>query len=230
MLGGSEGGLSPDLIARSALLASHGYTALALAYFGLPSLPATLANIPLEYFGEAIDWMQAHPAIRGDRLAVYGLSRGGDLALLLGVNFPALSVIVSVVGSGQVIPGTGGGASWTYRGTPFPVANPGAGPGSRAVIPVEQIKGPVLLVSAEDDYVWPSAALSQIAADRLAQAGRPYPDQHLRYPKAGHWLWPPYFPTFDSTFRIGGTPQGNAAARADFWPRVLALLDEHLRR
>jgi hypothetical protein len=51
IFGGSEGGLSGTLIA--ALLAAHGYPALALAYFNAPGLPATLSDIPLE---------QAYPA------------------------------------------------------------------------------------------------------------------------------------------------------------------------
>ncbi len=62
VLGGSEGGkVFTELIA--ALLASHGYDALALAYFDptgtLPGLPRTLSLIPLEYFGTAIDWLAA---------------------------------------------------------------------------------------------------------------------------------------------------------------------------
>jgi dienelactone hydrolase len=45
VLGGSEGGTMRD---RAALLASHGYAALALAYFGAPGLPQELDRIPVE--------------------------------------------------------------------------------------------------------------------------------------------------------------------------------------
>ncbi len=38
----------------AALLASHGYAALALAYFGVEDVPKDLINIPLEYFGTAL--------------------------------------------------------------------------------------------------------------------------------------------------------------------------------
>src|SRR5215471_18705522 len=53
VLGGSEGGNSAEDV--GALLASHGYVCLALAYFGFDSLPKTLEEVPLEYFQKALD-------------------------------------------------------------------------------------------------------------------------------------------------------------------------------
>jgi hypothetical protein len=52
VLGGSEGGLPSR---RAAWLASHGFAALALAYFRYDDLPKELAGIPLEYFGKAFE-------------------------------------------------------------------------------------------------------------------------------------------------------------------------------
>lgn len=60
-LGGSEGGFGlPD---TAVLLASHGFTTMSLAYFGAKGLPPTLQNIPVEYFGKAVQWMRARPEI-----------------------------------------------------------------------------------------------------------------------------------------------------------------------
>jgi dienelactone hydrolase len=56
IFGGSEGGLAVADLAG--LLASHGYPALALAYFGAPGLPANLVRIPLEYFARAARWLR----------------------------------------------------------------------------------------------------------------------------------------------------------------------------
>ncbi|HEX5700726.1 MAG TPA: acyl-CoA thioesterase/BAAT N-terminal domain-containing protein, partial [Rubrobacter sp.] len=97
---GSDGGLAPYAMREATLLASHGFAALALAYFYVGSLPYRLARIPLEYFGDAIRWLQVHPSVRGDRLGVIGTSRGGELALLLGAHYPDLEAVVSYVGSG----------------------------------------------------------------------------------------------------------------------------------
>jgi hypothetical protein len=56
-----------------------------------------------------------------------------------------------------------------------------------------------------------------------------YPDQHLIYPDAGHRLEPPYFPSLYLLPTGGGSPHGNTAARADFWPRTLNFLDDALK-
>ena len=71
VLGGSEGGL-PE--AMAALLASHGYATLALAYHGVESLPKTFVEIPLEYFATAFAWMRQQEQFEPSRLAVVGVS------------------------------------------------------------------------------------------------------------------------------------------------------------
>jgi dienelactone hydrolase len=228
-LGGSEGGLYPR---TAALLASHGFAALTLAYFAAgPPLPSSLAYIPLEYFGQAIAWLQARPGVRGDRLAVVGGSRGGELALLLGTIYPQLEAVVSYAGSGLVYPSPVNPQTpaWTYRGQPVPDLGD-ARTWNDAAIPVERINGPVLLISGEADQLWPSALLSQIAFDRLRAHAHPFADQHLRYPDAGHLIQPPYLPTTEELETLGGTAAGLARANADAWPRVLTLLSGRLLR
>ena len=248
--GGSSGGYSET---QAALLASHGFAALALAYFGVPPLPDNLVDIPLEYFEAAIGWMQAQPRVNGDRLAVVGTSRGGELALLVGATFPQIKAVVGYVPSGFLWPGednTGvarARPAWTFRGAPLPyltttffhseLADPAER--ERATIPVERISGPVLLISGEDDALWPSMQLAQIAMDRLAQHQHPYPDKHLHYAGAGHLIGAPYLPTTTSTsyynpsvkatLNVGGNAKGYAAAAADSWPRVLTFLQDSLR-
>ena len=85
-LGGSIGNLEES---TAALLASHGYVALALGYFGVEGLPQDLVSIPLEYFETAIGWLQAQEGVASDRLAVMGVSRGGQArAPARGLRFP----------------------------------------------------------------------------------------------------------------------------------------------
>ena len=85
---------------RAAVLASHGYAALALAHSGFAGLPAALVSIPLEYFQGAIAWMRRQPWLRDDLLAVWGTSRGGELALLLGATFQEINAVIAWVPSG----------------------------------------------------------------------------------------------------------------------------------
>jgi fermentation-respiration switch protein FrsA (DUF1100 family) len=97
VLGGSDGSISEH---RAALVASHGYAALSLAYFGATDLPSELANVPVEYFEHAVSWMRGQPWLRDGFLAVWGASRGGELALLLGATIPAINAVIAYVASG----------------------------------------------------------------------------------------------------------------------------------
>ncbi|MCP4213751.1 MAG: hypothetical protein GY765_03795 [bacterium] len=83
VLGGSGGGIGwQDFMAK--FLASKGYAVLSLAYFRMEGLPATLEEIPLEYFKTAIDWLKVQPLVDPNKIGVIGSSKGGELALLLG--------------------------------------------------------------------------------------------------------------------------------------------------
>ncbi len=100
--------------------------------------------------------------------------------------------------------------------------------GTDAGIPVERIRGPVLLLSGEDDQVWPSLLMTRRVIDRLRRTRHPYADRHLSYAGAGHWLPEAYVPTAGSRARmkyaIGGTPEGTARAQADSWPKIVRFL------
>ncbi len=104
-----------------------------------------------------------------------------------------------------------------------------------ATIPVERIGGPVLLLSADDDRGWPSAHLSEIAAQRLRRLRHEFPVQHVRYPDAGHLMAsPPYGPTElvvpvpGARLAMGGTQSATSEARTDAWRRAIAWFAEHL--
>ena len=234
VLGGSDGGID---IPRAAMLASHGYVTLALDYFGNSPLPAELNEIPLEYFKTAIDWLQTQEGVDADKIGVVGTSRGGELALLLGATYPEITAVVGYVPSGLVINGISSTnpdetAAWTLNGTPIPFLTSWETV-EEATIPVEQINGPILLISGKDDQTWPSAALSEIAMDRLRENDHPYPYEHLSYEEAGHLIGLPYLPTTGGgfahistgqAFTLGGTPQGDTIASADSWAHVLTFL------
>ncbi len=108
----------------------------------------------------------------------------------------------------------------------------------QASIPVEKIRGPVLLVTGEDDQAWPSAEMADQVMKRLIEHKHPYPDKHLCYANCGHLVETPNYPVGESRIRhpvtkrvleFGGTPEGNAYGSWDSWPQVLRFLDESLR-
>jgi dienelactone hydrolase len=105
-------------------------------------------------------------------------------------------------------------------------------------IHVEQTHGAILLMSGEDDQLWPSSRFAEIAMQRLNAASFPHAFEHRRYPDAGHFAClPPNLPArtaaarhalIPMSFAFGGSPRGNAAASADLWPRIVEFLLEHL--
>lgn len=208
IFGGSEGGLAVADLAG--LLASHGYPALALAYFGAPGLPANLVRIPLEYFARAARWLRrraapasAAPARTGSWLLVaWGFSRGSEAALLLGVHFPGL-VSEVIAGSPSSVTNVAFSSSsalppdapaWTFGGRALPVASPPGDPRSAgnpaAVIPVARIRGPVLLLAGAGDQLWPSPGYARAIMTTLAAHHDPYLHQLEEFAGAGHVAGP----------------------------------------
>jgi dienelactone hydrolase len=218
VLGGSEGGVEGVDIA--ALLASHGYPALALGYFGLPGLPRTLERIPLEYFQRALRWLGRQPSVDPGRLVMMGISRGGEAALLAAGTFPSLvHATVALVTSSEVLPALDrSSVAWTYRRKPIPLAP----------IPVERARGAILVAGAGKDAIVPSSTYAKQIEQRLEDHHFAYFHQRLDYPDAGHDLGSaiPYFPQPDPA-HYGGSPRATALAKTELWPRILDFLDNH---
>lgn len=101
-IGGSEGGESSSY--SGALLAAHGYPTLSIAYFAAPGLPKTLRDVPLERFATALTLLARQPGVDPAHVVAYGVSRGGEAALLAGVHFPQLvGGVVAAVSSDHVL-------------------------------------------------------------------------------------------------------------------------------
>lgn len=249
VLGGSGGGI-PPAIGQAGGLASRGYASLALAYFNAPGLPRVLSNIPLEYFGTALQWLANRPSVDPQRIGVLGSSRGAELSLLLGSVYPAIRTVVAYMPSNVVNRGccdVSTQVAWTTGGRPIaPVPSGGAmrgrgGPmaSDRPEIPVERIRGAVLLISGKDDGVWDSAPMAGRIESRLKRSRFAFPVESLVYDHAGHAITRPYTSTMDLNGRrhpltgrivhLGGTAAGTAHARDDSWRKMLAFVEQHLR-
>jgi len=230
ILGGSEGGLSsePD----AALLASHGFAALALAYFGAEGLPEALEEIPLEYFMGAIAWMQAQSEIGDKGIALLASSKGAEAALILASTHGDVRAVVTYAPSSVVwscICDHPDKSSWSYQGQPVPFIPAGRDPTyrppanfpiraainyryrlrdreaiARAAIPVERIHGPVLLISGTDDQLWPSSEMAESIMERLRANEHPFLYRHLSYEGAGHSSAKAYLPMAGTTSAAGG--------------------------
>lgn len=89
ILHGSEGGSLPYNQLEAQFLAAHGYSVMAFCWYNCrrsaitdPHLP--LENIELRNAIKAISWLKNSPDVDGLDVALLGVSRGGEKALVLG--------------------------------------------------------------------------------------------------------------------------------------------------
>jgi dienelactone hydrolase len=262
VLNGSDGGLQRD---TAALLARHGFCTLAVAYFGIGSLPKYLEKVPIEVVDRALAALDSMANVDPDRVGLVGFSKGAELALVSASRLRTFKAVVAYAPSSAVFEGLGPSknpvSSWTFRGKPLPFANGkvpssvtreldkasasnnpvsyqpwylaklrGASP--QAMIPVEAIRGAVLLIAGGDDQLWPSGLMArQIEARRRVQ-DRAHANRLLLYTSAGHAIELPFVPTphtiVAGQLMLGGTPAANAYADSDSWQQVLTFLRAQL--
>ena len=104
-------------------------------------------------------------------------------------------------------------------------------------IEVENINCPLYLFSGSDDQIWPSAAFSELAAQRRKAHGREKDTIHRTFPNVGYDLGPelglPCLPTTERTighpptgFRLalGGKMGRQARARRECWEALHQIL------
>lgn len=259
LVGGSEGGL--DTMSRIATsFARAGFATLALAYWRAPGLPQTLESVPLEYFDRAIAWLESRPQVAPGGVGMFGWSRGSEAALLTAIHNPSVRAVVGVAPSSVVWQGLNFDASrpaqpaWTRDGRPLPALEPDISsyrfdqPMARlftasfpaldarpdAVLPVEKIRGGVLLISGGQDSMWPAMRFADRIGARLQAEGFQGDYRHLHYPEAGHvvFVGDPADPAARGLGApnpmMGGSNAGNEAAWRDNWPRTIEFLHAHL--
>ncbi len=255
VVGGSEGGLKGSApIARR--LAQQGYSALAIAYFDLPGLPDRMELLPLEYFDKALDRLEADASVDRRRVAVMGASKGGEAALIIGSRRKDVRAVIAGVPSSVMWQGFSfktqvNSSTWSLDGqptafVPYDMSKPFvsvldlyqrslalADRNPDAFIPVEKIRGPVLLVGGEADQLWPSADMARSIAARLKAKGFRYPVTVLTYADAGHAAFGPPVPagspSLTSMTALGGTEAGIMTARQQSWDAALDLLAKTLK-
>ncbi len=253
VLGGSEGGLGGASNREAQLLAARGFATLAIGYYRLPGQPEKLEDVPLEAITRALDWLKVQDAVDPARLAIMGTSKGAEAALLVASRRPDVGAVVAAVPSHVVWQGFDWNfmpvksSSWSADGksVPFLPLTPGGFSSDvytpalaalsqhpEAVIPVERITGPVLVLCGEDDSLWPSCPMARAVKERREAAGAGLATTLLAYKDAGHFgVGPPLADGKKVPFMLtvfGGTETGNIAARQDGWPRTIAFLEAAL--
>lgn len=206
LLHGSEGGSTVAAQGMAVRFARLGYAAFGLNYFAYPyakieGVPQALVNIPVETIEKARKWLLGRPGVDAERVSLWGVSKGAELALLAASHYKWVDRVVACVPSSFVWAGFGRSAdepssSWTIQGQPLPFIPYDsfedsvhgnlslAGVHERSLekisqdrveaarIPVEKTNAKLLLLGASRDQVWPSGRMARQIQDELRRAGR----------------------------------------------------------
>ncbi len=208
---------------------SQGYAFLAVGYFAAPNTPAQLDRISLSAIHEAIIAAAAHAQVNAEKIALIGGSKGAELVLNLASRYPGYSAVIALSPSHVSFPAltfTMDHSSWSFHDQEVPYV-----PATERIVPallsrdfhtafslmledeaavdlariqVENIRGPLLLISAQKDEMWPSFKMSEDMVQRLKNAQFPYPVEHIVAP-------------------------GDHASVLDEFARVFAFLDRHFK-
>ena len=237
---------------KAALLASHGFAALALAYFGFDDLPQTLDEVELEYFEEAARMLLKHPCVLSHGVGLLSISGGSAIASMLAAHQSDIIRAVVSVSSPHVLT-----FNLIHKGNPLECIALDVSrikktennavcfkdgyhmmytqncPG---IIPVERINCPILLVYGTDDLVGDVAYSAECIQQRMEDHGKGSLCTVLEYPDTGHVIEPPYTPHSHASFNqalgvhlaMGGETKAHAMAQEDFWPKVLKFLRDNL--
>ena len=198
LIGGSEGGLS--MTREAALLASHGFPALDVAYFGAYGLPPNLQRIPLKYFVRA---------------ARFPIMFAGVVVLS-----PATRVNPAFA-PGSV---TAGGAAWTIGGRPIVPGSPLPIRSIRAdVFVTAGLEDDLFLSYAALLNI--ESKLRRLPHRRVVATVY----QHAGHFVDTATPYLPFDQTYYNealgvTETFGGTSAGESAARADEWPRIVRFI------
>lgn len=231
-LGGSDGGngwAGPEGEKQRALLEKNGYAFLSVAYFGAEGTPEYLDRISIDGVHKAVVAASQHPQINANCIAVMGVSRGGELALLLGSYYKEYKSVIGIVPGSAVFTSLTEamitpGFSHNEKPLPFVPVPWSAAPAmlsgdlrgafekmientdamEKAAIKVENISGPLLLISGTKDEQWPSMEMSNAMMKRLENRAFPYFTQHIPL-------------------------EGGHNEHHDEFGKVIQFLDEHLR-
>lgn len=209
VFGGSEGGDSfkgSSWAPQS--LQELGFSVISIAYFGSDNTPPFLKEISLNKIMENIKEVTSLPEIENNCLSLIGGSRGGELVLLLGSLYDEIDLVVAFTPSYVVYPAVlvsvPQKSAWkhndkplpflpteqfTYSGlkayltgnakAPFLRAMENTEGVNEAVIKVERIQGPILLISGKYDEAWPSFEMSNKIVERLENNNFQYYFEHL---------------------------------------------------
>ncbi|XP_054631904.1 peroxisomal succinyl-coenzyme A thioesterase-like [Dunckerocampus dactyliophorus] len=238
---------------RAALLASHGFASLPLDYLTPKMSQDTSKMVDNSYFEKAFRFLQHHPQVLADRIAMLAISYGSSFMLKMlaysDVVKPTCAVCINGTHMQPIIAKQEDlFAFYNHYSDKIQVNEKKQKIMKMMWLPITsdptlkvdvgRVQCPLLLVVGEDDQSWPSSESAVDMKEMMKRAGNSHLLTILSYPNAGHLIEPPYSPhSKASSFRSisiqqktlwGGQCVAHAYAQEDCWKKMLAFLHHHL--
>ena len=175
-------------------LNSKGYALLAIGYFNTIGTPNNLDRISLNAIRDTILSVAQHPKINESKIILMGGSRGGELVLNLASRYPEFNGVIAMSTSNVSFPAitwSANTSSWMYNNkevayvpAPLKTITPALkgdlysahammledeAAVEKAEIQVENINGPILILSGKNDDQWPAPEMSEQIINRLKE-------------------------------------------------------------
>lgn len=260
---GSGGSYMPDKHFFG--LVQDGYDVLSIAYFGKQGLPKNIEHIPLEYLEKVISIVKKKYTFR--KMVLLGISKGAEYTLTFASYYHLVDGIICYSPSSFVLPNHVGlkenenqKSSWVFNDTEVPFAelrhfSDKAGIVTyknyiqpilndsiqlkKSRIKVENIRCNLLLLSGEDDLVWPSAQMGELIKSKIEESNSNINVEHISFKNCGHqFVWfdkkiPEHVPQYQSMnltgikkhkFIFGGNKEATIKAMVESKNKVIEFL------
>jgi len=205
--GGAEGAIDwhrNHMKTKRDSLIQKGYAILAIGYFNAEGTPRDLDRISLDAISDTIMSIAKNPKIDESKIALIGGSRGGELVLNLASRFNHFNAVIAMSTSNVSLPAitwSANTSSWTYKNKEVSYVPAGLNTISpalkgdlytahslmledeeavkKAEIQVENINGPILILSGKDDDQWPATTMSNRIIERLKENNFKFYKEHI---------------------------------------------------
>ena len=216
VLTGSGGGKANDTARLIAEMGYDVLSLAYFDRTGSALVPETLEMIPLECFDAPKKLLMGRSNTRDDGVVIYGLSKGAELALVLASHDSDYKAVIALAPSHVVWQGNpkdfsdlmSSPSSWRWKGQPLPfvpyvsneekesmgftnrhaasLTNKVAV--ERALISVENIDAPILLLSGGMDAMWPASKMGTEICSAANSSHADIPCTLLIYEEGDHLL------------------------------------------
>lgn len=205
--GGAEGGIDwhrNHMKGKRDSLIQKGYAILAIGYFNADGTPRNLDRISLDAISDTIMSIAKKNKIDESKIALIGGSKGGELILNLASRYNQYKAVIALSTSNVTFPAItwySNTSSWTYKGnevpyvpaplktispalkgdlyTAFSMMLEDEEAVKNAEIHVENINGPILILSGKNDDQWPATSMSNRIIERLKENNFKFHKEHI---------------------------------------------------